>query len=218
MSGNMQLGQINLLDALASADLLRTFKRRQIERKTIIFTPFEQSNSVFIIKSGRLRVFLSYDDKEFTLAFLEAGDVFSTHTRAYVQAVEETEILLTPTSAFQATIESLPGVSLVMAKVLGDLLKNSITTIEGLAFKDVRRRIADFLVQTFEERGEESPAGVVVKLGLSTEDIALLIGTTRQTISLILNDLIKEEIIEKPNRRTLIVRDLAALLAWRDSL
>ncbi|PLX94941.1 MAG: Crp/Fnr family transcriptional regulator [Desulfuromonas sp.] len=214
----MQLGQINLLDALASADLLRTFKRRQIERKTIIFTPFEQSNSVFIIKSGRLRVFLSYDDKEFTLAFLEAGDVFSTHTRAYVQAVEETEILLTPTSAFQATIESLPGVSLVMAKVLGDLLKNSITTIEGLAFKDVRRRIADFLVQTFEERGEESPAGVVVKLGLSTEDIALLIGTTRQTISLILNDLIKEEIIEKPNRRTLIVRDLAALLAWRDSL
>lgn len=217
MPAKMRLSQVNLLEVLDSADLLRDFRVRKFVRKSIIFTPFEETNSVFIIRSGRIRIYLAYEDKEFTLAFLEAGDVFSTHTRAFVQAVEDTEILLTPTTSFQAKIESMPGVSLVMAKVLGDLLKNSISIIEGLAFKDVRRRLADFLVQTVEERGEVSPNGIVVDLGLNTEDIALLIGTTRQTISQILNDLIKDGIIEKPSRRTLIVTKADDLRSWRDS-
>lgn len=217
----MKLTEVNLLQLFNSPDysnLLQEFTPRRFPRKAIIYSPFEEKNLVFIVKSGRLRVYLAYEDKEFTLTFLEAGDIFSTHTRAFVQALDDTEILVCNTVKFQHQLAAIPEVSLSMVKVLGDLLKNSIATIEGLAFKDVRRRLVEFLIDAAADRGRRTDAGTVVELGLSTEDIALLVGTTRQTISQILNDFIKADLIEKINRRTLLIKNPAALNDWKDSL
>jgi len=221
MPVKMKLTDVNLLQLLGASEnvsLLREFTPRRYHRRTIIYSPFEETNQVFIVKSGRLRVYLAWEDKEFTLAFLESGDIFTTHTRAYVQAMDDTEILVCSTGAFQSHLASIPQVTLSMVKVLGDLLKSSISTIEGLAFKDVRRRLVDFLIEAAADRGRQTASGTVVELGLGTEDIALLVGTTRQTISQILNDCIKADLIEKVNRRTLLIKDLDALKELLDSL
>ena len=221
MSTKMKLTEVDLQKLFNSSDhenLFKEFKSQRFPKKALIYSPFEERNLIFIVKSGRLRVYLSCDDKEFTLAFLEAGDIFSTHTQAFVQALDGAEILICETAKFQQQLFAVPGVSLVMVKVLGDLLKNSISTIEGLAFKDVRRRLVEYLIGLESDRGRRSDAGSVVELGVSTEDIALLIGTTRQTISHVLNDLIKNGIIEKLTRRTLLIKDPAALKDWEKIL
>lgn len=196
----------------------RDFTLQRFPKKTLIYSPFEERNLVFAVKSGRLRVYLAYEEKEFTLAFLEAGDVFSTHTRAFVQALEGAEILICNTTRLQQQLFAVPEVSVIMVRVLGELLKNSISTIEGLAFKDVRRRLVEYLVGVEADRGRRTPQGSVVELGVSTEDIALLVGTTRQTISQILNDFIKSDILEKVSRRTLLIKDLDALKNWESSI
>lgn len=217
----MKLTDMNLLLLFNSPEygnLLKEFTHQRFPKKAIIYSPFEDRNLVFIVKSGRLRVYLAYEDKEFTLAFLEPGDIFSTHTRAFVQALDDSEILVCNTTKFQHQLAAIPEVSLSMVKVLGDLLKNSISTIEGLAFKDVRRRLVEFLIEAAADRGCHTSAGTVVELGLNTEDIALLVGTTRQTISQILNDFIKADLIEKVNRRTLLIKNLSALNKWKNSL
>ena len=221
MPTKMKLTEMNLLRLFNSPDyenLLKDFTTQRFPKKNLIYSPFEEKNLIFIVKSGKLRVYLACEDKEFTLAFLEAGDIYSTHTRAFVQALDDTEILVCNTTKFQQQLAALPEVSLTMVKVLGDLLKNSISTIEGLVFKDVRRRLVEYLIGAAADRGRHTSDGTVVELGLSTEDIALLVGTTRQTISLILNDFIKNDIIEKINRRTLLIKNLAALKDWKDSL
>lgn len=221
MPTKMKLTEMNLLRLFNSPDyenLLKDFTTQRFPKKNLIYSPFEEKNLVFIVKSGKLRVYLACEDKEFTLAFLEAGDIYSTHTRAFVQALDDTEILVCNTTKFQQQLSALPEVSLTMVKVLGDLLKNSISTIEGLVFKDVRRRLVEYLIGAAADRGRHTGDGTVIELGLSTEDIALLVGTTRQTISLILNDFIKNDIIEKINRRTLLIKNLAALNDWKDSL
>lgn len=220
MPSKMKLTDLNLLkifNSPESGDLLQNFTLQRFPKKTFVFTPFEDQNLVFIVKSGKLRVYLSFEDKEFTLSFLEAGDIFSTHTRAFVQALDGAEILVCSTSAFRETLAAHPEVSLTMVKVLGDLLQNSISTIEGLAFKDVRMRLVEFLIKTAEDRGRPADGGTVVELGLSTEDIALLVGTTRQTISQFLNEFIKTDLIEKVNRRTLLIKNLEALKELNNS-
>jgi CRP/FNR family transcriptional regulator, carbon monoxide oxidation system transcription regulator len=217
----MKLTEVDLLRLFNSSDhenIFQDFKPKSFPKKTLIYSPFEERNLIFIVKSGRLRVYLSYEEKEFTLSILEAGDIFSTHTQAFVQALNGAEILICETTRFQQQLFAVPGVSLIMVKVLGDLLKNSISTIESLAFKDVRRRLIEYLIEVEADRGRHTAAGSLVELGVSTEDIALLVGTTRQTISQILNDLIKNNIIEKVNRRTLLIKDLAALKSWEVSL
>lgn len=201
----------------AQGSLGRDFTVQRFPKKTLIYSPFEERNLVFVVKSGRLRVYLAYEDKEFTLAFLETGDIFSTHTRAFVQALEGAEILICNTTRLQQQLLTAPEVSLITVRVLGELLKNSISTIESLAFKDVRRRLVEYLIGVEADRGRSSTAGSVVDLGVSTEDIALLVGTTRQTVSQILNDFIKQGIIEKTSRRTLLIKDLTALKGWKNS-
>lgn len=221
MSTKMKLTELELLRLFNSSDhenLFKEFKSQRFPKKTLIYSPFEERNLIFIVKSGRLRVYLSCEEKEFTLAFLEPGDIFSTHTQAFVQALDGAEILICDTMSFQRQLFAVPEVSLIMVKVLGDLLKNSISTIEGLAFKDVRRRLVEYLIGVESDRGRQTDAGSVVELGVSTEDIALLIGTTRQTISQILNDLIKNGILEKVTRRTLLIKNLAALKDWENIL
>jgi CRP/FNR family transcriptional regulator, carbon monoxide oxidation system transcription regulator len=217
----MKLTEVDLQRLFNSGqhgDLFQDLKVQRFPKKTLIYSPFEERNLIFIVKSGRLRVYLSYEEKEFTLAILEAGAIFSTHTQAFVQALDGAEILICDTMKIQRQMFNVPEVSLVMVRVLGDLLKNSIATIESLAFKDVRRRLVEYLIGVEADRGRPTDAGSVVELGVSTEDIALLIGTTRQTISQILNDLIKSGMLEKVNRRTLLIKDLAALKDWESLL
>jgi len=218
MPNKMKLSHVDLL-SLFQADsdqFLANFTPRHYAKKTLIYSPFEEKNLVFVVRSGRLRIYLAYDDKEFTLALLEKGDVFSTHTPAFVQALEGTEILVCSTATFGQALARRPELSLTMVKVLGELLKNSIKSIEGLAFKDVRLRLVDFLVGAAADRGCVTAEGTVVQLGLGTEDIALLVGTTRQTISQIINDFIKSDLLHKIDRKTLLIKDLAALQEMKE--
>ncbi|WP_241426212.1 Crp/Fnr family transcriptional regulator [Geobacter benzoatilyticus] len=217
----MKLISVNLLrlfETTEGADLGKEFRSRLFPRKALIYSPSDEVDRVFIVKRGRLRVYLSYGDREFTLALLEAGDIFSTHTRAFVQTLQETELLVTDTATFQKRVSEIPEVSQAMVKVLGELLKNSLSTIEGLVFKDARLRLIEFLATAAADRGKPGNGGITVELGLNTEDIALLVGTTRQTISTIMNDLIKAGIIEKIDRQTICVRRFDELTAWKDSL
>ncbi len=214
MPAKMKLTNIDLLRLFESpeyAEVAKGFKEQSLTKKAVVCTPFDEGNRIFVVKGGRLRVFLSYEDREFTLALLEPGDIFSTHTRAFVEALDESLILVGDTRKFQQKAAASPEITLVMVKVLGELLKNSITIVEGLAFKDARLRLVDFLVSAAEDRGRPHAKGISVEIGLNTEEVALLVGTTRQTISTLLNELIKSEVLEKLDRRTLLIRDLTRL-------
>jgi len=221
MPAKMKLSQLDLLELLASPEhreLAASFRERTYPKKALVCTPYDDLDQVFILKQGRLRVFLACDDREFTLALLEPGDIFSTHTRAFAETLEPSTLLIDTTEHFRQQLVANPGINLVMVKVLGELLKNSITIIEGLAFKDTRQRLLDFLLNAVEERGQQHPQGVILTLGLSSEELALLIGTTRQTISTLINEFIKAGCMEKQGRTALLITDLAALAAMRSGI
>ena len=119
--------------------------------------------------------------------------------------MENSVILAADTRSFQQKIIEHPEITVTVVKVLGELLNNSINIIEGLVFKDVKQRLYDFLLNAVAERGKEHSDGVIIELGLSTEDIALLIGTTRQTISMLMNELIKAGHIRRLDRQNFLI-------------
>lgn len=215
MPSRMKLTDINLIKALESPDykdFYDIFKERYFSKKEIISFPDNEENLVILVKSGRVRVFLSYEDKEFTLSILEKGDIYSTHTRAFTQSLDdEAVILVTETKKFGQMITRFPQFSLIMVKVLGDLLKNSISIINGLVFKEAHSRLAEFLVQAAEDKGDIDGNYIKLKLGLNVEEIATILGTTRQTVSVLLNDFYKTGILEKENRQTMIIKNIKAL-------
>ncbi|MFP5303360.1 cyclic nucleotide-binding domain-containing protein, partial [Cobetia sp. SIMBA_158] len=69
-----------MLDSEQGRLLLSKAVRRKLRRGQMLSMPSQLDNQIFIVRSGRIRVHLMNDQRELTLAFLEPGDVYSTHT------------------------------------------------------------------------------------------------------------------------------------------
>lgn len=216
MPARMKLTEINMIELLNQDEyqsVLARFGEKKVGKKEIAYLPQNEDNLVFVVRSGRLKIYLAYEDKEFTLGILEPGDIYTTHTRAFVQAMEDSEILTIKVGEFQRTLTSFPQLSIMMVKVLGDLLKNSITIINGLVFNEIQVRLAEFLLQAIEDKGTSSSKGLQVKVGLTVEEIGKIVGSSRQTVSMLLNDLVYSGVIEKGPKGYYTILDSSRLIS-----
>lgn len=185
--------------------LLSGFRERTVPPNSILSYPQDKDNCVFYITSGRLRVFLSYGDKVFTLALLNPGDIYCTHTRAYVEAIEESQIYVCDLQTFAHRTQQHPQLTGAVTRVLSTTLSGCIDTIENLAFRDVRSRFACFLLSQLQ--GDKQAGPDLIRLPFSIELLAQSIGTSRQTLSTIISDMQKKGILARKAKGFLLIID-----------
>lgn len=200
-----------LINAPEYSSLRSLFHEKRFKKNEIVSYPNHSENSVLLVKKGRVRVYLSSDDKEFTLSILEEGDVYSTHTRAIAQAMEESALLICSTENMGRIMKSYPDIMMNTINVLGGLLKNSITIITNLAFKETDHRLKEYLLSEAEEKGTKCDGGIKVEIGQNTREIAMIIGASRQTVSTHMNELCRSGVLERIGRKTIIIRDMDKL-------
>jgi len=94
---------------------------------------------------------------------------------------------------------------------IGKRLKRAESRLESLIFKDARSRIIDFLKDSVERRGRQVGFEMMFKHSLTQQDIANLTGTSRQTVTSVLNELKKDNLIYF-TRKSILVRDVAKLI------
>ena len=157
-------------------------------RKAYVFDQGDPSRLVYLVKRGKVRLTrLTPDGKEVTVAVLGAGDLFG----------EETLFADTPRTTHAVCIEetllcSAKADALNVAKVLSDKLLDASATMEDLAYANVPDRIMHLLNRLASEHGVETASGgVLLDVRLTHADIASLIGSTRETVSLELSHLAK---------------------------
>jgi CRP-like cAMP-binding protein len=183
--------------------LLEEFRKRSLAANTILSYPEDADNRVFYLASGRLRVFLSYGEKVFTLALLNPGDIYCTHTRAYVEAIEESQVYVCNLHTFSRRLQQHPQLIGVVTRVLSTTLSGCIDTIENLAFRDVRSRFACFLLSQLPDNEQTAP--ISISLPFSVELLAQSIGTSRQTLSTLISDMQKSGILERQAKGQLLI-------------
>jgi CRP/FNR family transcriptional regulator len=103
-----------------------------------------------------------------------------------------------------------PLISLKLTKWVDRQLQEVQVRLEELLFKDVPTRLARVLLRLAEEHGEPTPEGVLIDLPLTHQELAELIGSTRETTSLTLGAFTREGLLTRQRRRFL-VHDVAAL-------
>ena len=191
---------------------LSAFHERRYVRQAIIFAPQyeddlaeqephnpQEDNFVFIVKSGLVRIYLSYGDREFTIAFLKPGDLYVSHSNAFVQVLEDAVLLLLDTPTFNRCMMTIPEFTVPIVRVLGGMLKSCFSIIDGLALRDVTVRLARLLIDLAHENDEKSQERLI-RLPLSGEMLAQTLGTSRQTISTLLTDFTRLGILQKEQR------------------
>jgi CRP/FNR family cyclic AMP-dependent transcriptional regulator len=115
-----------------------------------------------------------------------------TPRTTHAVCIEETLLCSAKADDLFALLSDSPALALNVAKVLSDKLLDASATMEDLAYANVPDRIMHLLSRLATEHGVETPdGGVLLNVRLTHADIASLIGSTRETVSLELSHLTK---------------------------
>lgn len=208
------LNKFKLFNGLSSEDSLKVekfFNKIRFAKKQTLQFPGALQDYIYLVVSGRVKVsYLSPDGKEIIVTILHPGDMYSLHSEASTTVIEAAEIWYIGSDQFKTIIMNNPGMTVNLIKILGSILKNTNDALLNLAFKEVNSRLASLLLKIANEKGIKTGDCIVVELGLTHEDIANLISSTRQTVTTILNRFEKSGLV-KTAKKKLIIKDVQKL-------
>lgn len=200
------------------ATLAARFSKRKIGRGAILFGEGDPCAGLFLVASGKIRIFkVSADGRTQVLAVEGPGSSFAElpvfdggNYPASASAIEDSEVLFISRRDFQAFCREHPDFALRVIAVVGSRLRRLVTIIEELSFTTVRQRLIALLLRLAQANGKPSPGGVRVELPMSHQELAAELGTVRELITRNLSRLQAEGLLEVDGR-TIVVKDLAGL-------
>jgi len=101
------------------AGLLQGFESRQLPAGYLLATPSAAEDRVFMVLSGRLRVYLAGENRSLTLSFLQPGDIYTTHTPTYIETVEPSTLAMMKTADFARRLSVDPSATPVICGCSG---------------------------------------------------------------------------------------------------
>ncbi len=113
-------------------------------------------------------------------------------------------------SELNVLMKNHSALSILMMRIMNERVIEMEDRLESLIFKDSRTRILEFLISRIEKSGQRIGYEWVLRNFITHQDIASLTSTSRQTVTMILNDLRNNNIIQF-DRKRLLVRDLDKL-------
>jgi CRP-like cAMP-binding protein len=218
------------LDGSRQTDILARLQpasRREFERHCthvdatsgdVIFAQGEIHHDSFLITSGLVRTYyLSPLGKEITLAFWSDGNLIggpdffggSPHVWS-ARCVKDTTMLAIDGPTLKQLTQRLPDLADSVIDALTFKMRWISVLLQTFATECVINRLAHQLARLADMHGYQHDDGVAIRHEFTQEDLATMVGATRQWVSMTLNQMQRANLITFKNRR-LIVRDLEAL-------
>lgn len=193
-------------------------KARTFPRGSPVYLPLDQTNSLFLLASGRVKIcHLTPDGKQSILAFIEPGEVFGELAlfddgprNEYAETVEKATVVLIPGEVMKATMESHAALTLGVTKMIGLRRRRIEQRLKNLLFLSNRERLSHLLLELAEQYGVREPAGLKLGIQLSHQDLANVIGSTRETVTVVLGEMQQEGLVSL-GRRKILISDLSRL-------
>ncbi len=188
-------------------------------RYSFIYLPDETSDTIFFLAKGAIKIGThSMEGKEVIKSLIhpqamfgELGLIGETHRQDFAQALkEEVHVFAVKVEDFKRLMRTNFTLCDRVMSVFGNRLMRAEGKLESLIFKDARTRIVEFIVDSMEQRGKRVGYEMLLKHSLTHQDIANITCTSRQTVTLVLNELRKDNLIYF-NRGKILVRDMAKL-------
>ncbi|MBY0572364.1 MAG: Crp/Fnr family transcriptional regulator [Undibacterium sp.] len=196
-------------------DLLEHAIFRSFPRNAIIINEGDETDSVYFIISGHVRVFLAdANGNEASIGVLKAGDYFGEMAlepgsrSASIMAVEATSLAIVRMADFRTFLSSHPA---FVFSLIGKLIRRArgvTRNLKSLALLDVYGR----LVQLLQELAEDIDGARVINEPLTQQELANRIGCSREMVSKILKDLTAGGYLVISRKRVEIKRPLPS--AW----
>lgn len=193
---------------------------RKCPRGTPIYLPADHADGVLLLAEGRVKIgSFTEEGKQTILAFIEPGELFgelalmgAQEREEYAEAIEKSTILLIPKDAVQQLLVEHPSVSLGVTKLFGLRRQRVERRLKYLLFRSNRERLVHLLIELAEQYGKPVTDGVELRIKLSHQDLASIVGSTRETVTVVLGELQAEGQL-KLGRRKITLTDVSRLAA-----
>ena len=198
--------------------------RRFYPRKTVVFTEGSEKEAVFFIHDGLVKAYKTDENgHEQIVSFLKTGDMFphigffnEDPYPATTEAIADTHLLAIPVKKFEQLLLDTPTIAIKVMKVLGMKIKELQDQLQEFSGHDVHHRALSFLFKLAQQHGEWNGKTVHIDLPLTHQEFANTIGTSRETVNRLLNQLRKAKMIQA-DRNRITIPDIEALKNWMKS-
>jgi CRP/FNR family transcriptional regulator, cyclic AMP receptor protein len=189
------LASTPLFALLGSDDLealAQTTGTAEYERGDVIFRKGDAGYRLFVIVNGAVKIsVLSHEGTGITLATLTAGQFFGELAlfdeqprSADAEAIESTEVLVLQRSDLLRVLEERPRATILqLLQALSQRLRATDELLQDAAFLDIPARTAKRLLELGEAHGERTLKGTRIKLRLTQQDLASMIGARRENVN-----------------------------------
>lgn len=204
------------LEAISQLARVRNYKKNMI-----VFMEGEPGEALYFVISGKVKISkMTEDGREQILHILQAGDVFAEVVLidrgpypATAEVLETGQVGMLLNDDVENLIRSTPDIAIKLLRIVSKRLRLAQIQVRDLALKDTYGRLAGMLLMLGKEHGEECLEGTKIDLPLSRQELANLIGTTRETVTRILGDFKKYKCIDL-DKQAITIIDQEKLKTW----
>ncbi len=198
------------LQKIADISLERNYKKNML-----VFLEGEPGEAFYYIKSGKIKVYRSYEDgKEHIIHILGEGDVFGEATLfsgipypASSSVYEDATVGIVKNRDMEKLVMENPSLALNLIKVFSKKLVFAQQKIRDLAFNDVFSRTANQILKLAADYGRKSERGTELNIQLSRQELADMVGTTRETVSRAISKFKKEKSITEDKDKIIVLNE-----------
>ncbi|MBL8929954.1 MAG: Crp/Fnr family transcriptional regulator [Kineosporiaceae bacterium] len=169
---------------------------REVSRGEVLFTEGDPGDRLYIIVDGKIKLGrASGDGRENLLAILGPGEMFGELSlfdpgprNATATAVADTSLLGVGSDDLATWLNGRPDVARQLLRSLARRLRRTNEALADLVFSDVPGRVAKALLDLSERFGNPTDEGLRVAHDLTQEELAQLVGASRETVNKALAD------------------------------
>jgi CRP-like cAMP-binding protein len=200
------------LDDAAAASLLANMVSVKISKGSVLFAEGDEGDQLYVIAEGKLKLGTSSGDgRENLLSILGPGEMFGELSlfdpgprTSTATAVTDAKLLSLGQEKLLPWLAENPKVSLQLLARLAQRLRRTNEAVGDLVFSDVPGRVAKALIDLGERFGKKTDEGLFVHHDLTQEELAQLVGASRETVNKALADFAGRNWLKLDGRAVLI--------------
>ena len=209
------LKKLPLLQDLTHDTLARLTESVQLldlRRRHVIYLPGDPGRAVYFLSAGRVKISkVTRDGKELTLDYRSPGEIFGEiclidggPREEMAEAMDTALVAEVDRNLFERLIQREGLVGYRLCKILAQRRREIENKLENLVFKDVNSKLAELLLRLAVEYGIDDSRGTLVALKITHQEMANLIGSTRETVSLTLSQFKRSGLIQTEGRKVIL--------------
>jgi CRP/FNR family transcriptional regulator, cyclic AMP receptor protein len=186
-------------------------KSRTFKRGSLVYVPSDLGDCVLLLISGRVKIFHNTQDgKQAVLALIDPGELFGELAIAtldegqreeYAETMESSTVVLIPADDIRRLAAEQASLSIGITKLMGLSRRRVERRLKSLLFRSNRERLVHLLFDLAEKYGRYTKeGGIALGIHLSHQELASIIGSTRETVTLVLGELQSEGLISISRR------------------